>query len=112
MFAFPVLWASAFVWLRKQKFFKKYALHPILKAWDRVFGSVQSYWIVIELNGGEIIGGMYDTKSFASSYPAEEQLYLQQLWEIGENDEFVRPLERSHGAIISASAIKFIRFYR
>jgi len=112
LFAFPVLWASAFVWLRKQKFFKKYAPHPILKPWDRVFGSVQSYWIVIELNGGEIIGGMYDTKSFAPSYPAEEQLYLQQLWEIGENDEFVRPLERSHGAIISASAIKFIRFYR
>lgn len=112
LLVFPILWASAFVWLRKQDFFTKYAPHPTPKPWDYVFRNDQAYWVVIELRDGEIIGGMYDKGSFASSYPAEEQLYLQQLWEIGEDDEFVRPLERSHGAIISASEIKFIRLYR
>jgi len=112
LFAFPILWASAFVWLRKRKFLRKYAPHPIPKPWDYVFGNGQSYWVIIELSGGRIIGGTYRKESFASSYPAEEQLYLQQLWEIGENDEFVRPLERSHGAIISAGEIKLIRLYQ
>lgn len=112
LFAFPVIWAWTFVWLRKQDFFKIYAPHPIPKPWDYVFGNGQSYWVVVELSGGEIIGGMYDTKSFASSYPAEEQLYIQQLWEIEDNDKFIKPLERSHGAIISASEIKLIRFYQ
>ena len=112
LFIFPIIWASIFVWLRKTNFFRKRAPHPIAKPWDFVFGNDQSYWTIIEFIDGNKIGGMYDTKSFASSFPANEQIYLEELWEIDDNDGFIKPIKRSHGVIVSSKDIKSIRFYQ
>jgi len=112
LFIFPILWALAFVWLRKTKVFLKRVPHPTSKPWDYVFSNGQSYWIVVELNDGSKIGGIYDTKSFASSFPADEQIYVEQIWKIGDEDQFISAIDRSHGAIISSKNIKSIRFYQ
>jgi len=55
---------------------------------------------------------MYDTESFASSSPADEQIYLQQVWEIDEKRKFLKPIERSRGIIVSKKDIKAIEFFR
>lgn len=112
LFIFPIIWAMLFFKLRKLKFFTKRIPHPTLKPWDYVFSKRESYWVIVYLNDGTKFGGMYDTESFASSYPAEEQIYLQQVWEIDEKRKFLKPIERSRGIIVSKKDIKAIEFFR
>jgi hypothetical protein len=53
--------------------------HPTPKAWDYFFGSGAACWIIVTLKSGRVIGGYYGTESFSSSFPHEEDLYLELL---------------------------------
>jgi len=110
LFVSPALLAVGYLLLRRTKLVTKYIPHPTVKPWDYVFGKRKSYWTILHLNDGTSIGGMYDTESFASSYPAQEQIYIQQVWEI-EGRRFVRPVDRSSGTIVSGKDIKSIEFF-
>ena len=110
LFIFPALLALTLIRLRKMKIFYKHSPHPVPKAWDYVFERKESYWVVIYLTDGTKIGGMYDTDSFASSYPEEEQIYIQEVWDINEHNKFIKKRNGSCGALISAKDIKTIEF--
>lgn len=112
LFIFPTIWALVFIKLRKLEFFLKRIPHPISKPWDYVFGKRESYWVIIYLTDGTKFGGIYDTKSFASSYPEEEQIYIQQVWDIGENNKFLSPVDRSKGILVSKKDIKAVEFFK
>ena len=60
--------------------FKKKAPHPIKMPWDFVFKQRQWYWVIVELKDGTKVGGKYAEHSFTSSYPAPEQIYLEEKW--------------------------------
>jgi len=60
---------------------------------------------------GRRIGGRYDTNSFTSSFPAEEQIYIEEVWKLGENGEFVSPIADSKGIMISAKDFEAIEFF-
>jgi hypothetical protein len=53
--------------------------HPDPKAWDHFFRRGMPCWVVATLRSGRVIGGLYGSNSFASSYPSAEDLYLEQL---------------------------------
>jgi hypothetical protein len=108
---FPVVIAVGYFKLRTTRFFGKYTVHPVKKPWDYVFGKRESYWVIIALTDGTQIGGMYDTDSFASSFPAEEQIYLERVWEV-EGQQFINPVHRSKGVIISGKNINWIQFFQ
>jgi hypothetical protein len=65
------------------------------------------------MNGGASIGGKYGKNSFASSYPAEEQIYLEEVWQIDQmTGKFLSQVPRTHGLIISRKDYVFIEFLR
>jgi hypothetical protein len=101
----PVLWPFLILKIFSFPFLAKYVLHPVSKPWDFVFGRKQSYWVVVHLKDGARIGGRFDTNSFASSDPAKEQLYLEELWKLDDDGAFIRPVDRSGGIIISEDNI-------
>ena len=76
----PILIVIAWKFLRLTQFAQKNAPHPTAKPWDYVFAQRKSYWVKVVLHNGTIIGGLYSGKSFASSAPACEQIYLEQTW--------------------------------
>ena len=55
------------------------------KPWDYVFSRRQAYWVIVHLRDGRKIGGRFDRKSFASSYPADEQIYIEEVWRLDED---------------------------
>jgi hypothetical protein len=110
MLVFPTLWALIFVRFRKWKFLTKFILHPFKKPWDYVFGKRESYWVIVHLKDGRMIGGMFGEQSFASSFPAEEQIYLEEVWVLDKNGKFKKPIERSAGIIVLSSEILAIEF--
>ncbi|MDI6795119.1 MAG: DUF6338 family protein [bacterium] len=102
MFAAPALWPFIFVKLLP---IVKIFVHPIKKPWDYVFGKRESYWIIVHLKEGSKVGGRFDTNSFASSYPAEEQIYIEEVWNLDQNGTFLEPIERSKGIIVLSTEI-------
>lgn len=105
LFLFPII--LVFVWkkIRELDCIQQYTPHPIQKPWDYVFGKRESYWVIVTLKNGEKIAGMYGLNSFASSAPAEEQLYLEEHWLLNAEGGFDRPAEQTSGIIILSSEI-------
>ncbi len=112
VFIAPILWPFLLLKLFSCKVIAKHIIHPIGKPWDYVFGKKESFWIIVHLKDGRRIGGKFDTNSFVSSYPAEEQIYLEEVWSLNEKEEFVRPIERSKGIIILGGEILSIEFFK
>lgn len=85
---------------------------PIERPWDYVFSLREHYWVVVTLKSGEKIGGLYADKSFVSSSPAPEQIFLQSTWVINEHGGFEREKETSAGIMILSSEILYLEFYK
>ena len=109
---FPVI--LAFIWhkIRQSKHFQKIAPHPTLKPWDYVFSQRKPYWIKVKLKTGEIVAGKFAYKSFASSFPAREEIYLEEVWLLNEKKGFDRPKKRSEGVLILSDSIEYIEFFK
>lgn len=109
LFVAPIIWVLLWSWLRTRELFQKNAPHPVAKPWDFVFQQRKQYWVIVYLKSGEQIGGKFSTKSFASSAPADEQIYLEEVWLV-ENRVLQRAVKGSAGVLIGASEISHIEF--
>jgi hypothetical protein len=107
LFAAPVLWVILWSWMRNWEVFRRNAPHPVDKPWDFVFRQNKEYWMIVYLKNGQAVGGKFSTRSFASSAPAEEQIYLEELWMVQEG-VLKRAIKGSAGALISASEISYL----
>lgn len=104
----PVLLALVWGFLRTCDFFQKKAPHPTGKPWDYVFSQRKPYWVKIILRNGTVIAGKYAENSFASSAPAEEQIYLEETWLVNEKGGFERKKNLTAGVIILSADILYI----
>lgn len=109
-FIAPIIWILLWKWIRTRDIFQKIAPHPTVKPWDYIFSKRKSYWIKITLTDGKIIGGKYSSKSFASSYPATEQIFLEESWMLNENGGFTRSKNNSEGIMIMENQISYMEF--
>jgi hypothetical protein len=58
-------------------------------------------------------GGKYGRQSAATSYPDEQQVYVQELWKIDNDGKFVQKVHRqTAGAIINRSDCIMIELYK
>lgn len=107
----PAIWPFVFIKLSKLRIFKKTLLSPYKQPWDYVFNKKEAMWVVIHLKSGEIIRGKYAEESFASCYPSERQLYIEEVWVEEGGKKFSRKANRTKGIIISQDEISYIKFY-
>lgn len=107
----PILWACLLRKLRTTKFIQGAMPHPTGKPWDYVFSQRKPYWVIVTLKGGKQIAGRYDSRSFASSSPAVEQLYLQETWVLNPKGGFERVRVDSAGIMVLASEIVTVEFF-
>ena len=107
----PVAWSLLFVCARKSEWFGRYFHHPILCPWDYVFGKKEWYWIIVHLSGRKI-GGVFGSNSFASSDPAEPQIYLEEVWQLDEHERFIKKVDQSKGMLFFAKDIVAVELFR
>lgn len=69
-------------------------------AWDEFFLRRAECWVIAHLKDGRRIGGWFGTNSYASLYPNQGHLYIEELWELDENGSFQRSIPASKGAIL------------
>ncbi|WP_061207013.1 DUF6338 family protein [Leptospira santarosai] len=97
--------------IKTLKFIDKYlVVNSIPKPWDFFFSKRNYCWVIIHLKNGKKIGGFYGPKSFSSSFPNEEQLYLEEVWSLEKNGKFKNMIPRTKGIIINMSEITSIEF--
>lgn len=111
LFVAPVGWAYLLKRVRSTKWLQRTLPHPTAKPWDYVFSQRKPYWVVITLKDGKQIAGRYDINSFASSAPAQEQLYLEEAWVLSSGGGFERPRVDSAGILILAPDIATVEFF-
>lgn len=109
---FPAIWPCLFLRISKFNIFKKHFLIPINQPWDKVFSNRISYWVIVYLKNGKTIRGKYATKSAASAYPKERQIYLEEVWTPGKTGGFGKKVNRTQGVIIFESEISHLEFYK
>lgn len=107
----PVAWAFVLKWMRGRRALLKVIPHPIRKPWDFVFSQRQRYWVVVRLKDGSKIGGRYDSDSFSSSAPAQEQIFLQESWHVNEDGGLEAIKSSTAGVLILAADIVSIEFF-
>ena len=105
MFVFPLIIVFGWKYLRQLEFIQNFVPHPTQKPWDFVFSKRLTYWVTITLKNGKKIAGMYGPNSFASSAPAEEQIFLEEYWLLNEKGGFERPVDQTAGILILSSEI-------
>lgn len=110
VFISPVFLAIFWRKIREFEFFQKFAPHPTGKPWDKYFSKKKTCWVIVNMTDGRKIGGSYGANSFASSYPYEEQIYIDEEWIINEYGGFERIVEQTNGIIIflkNADSVEF-----
>lgn len=110
LFLFPAVLSIFWVHARKWKWIRRYLPHPIGKAWDYIFSKNEQLYIIATLKSGKKIAGAYSTNSFASSGAHREQIYLEELWELDYNDNFVGAYLNTRGILVDAVSIESIEF--
>jgi hypothetical protein len=112
LFVFPVAWVALWRWMRGLEVIQRNLPHPTGKPWDYVFSQRQWYWIIVTLKDGEKVAGKYGRKSFSSSSPAPEQIYLEETWVINDDGGFERPRTSTAGTIILADQITTLELFQ
>ncbi len=105
-------WPFVFLKLATWRPIAKHFVHPIRKPWDYVFGKREPFWIIVHLQNQQKIGGRFGPGSFASSDPATEQLYLEEVWALDDVGRFINPIQRSRGIIIMKEQIRAVEFFK
>lgn len=107
----PVALACAFWKLRSTDFFQKTLPHPVGKPWDYFFAQRRQLWAVATLKDGRRVGGLFGSKSFASSHPYPPEIYLEDAWLVNEDGGLERIRTGTAGILIAGSEISTIEFF-
>jgi hypothetical protein len=79
-------------------------------AWDWAVRIPQTRWVRIYLIDGEVIGGWYGRKSFASLTHSKQDIYLEEMWLLDENGTFSEPHVNTDGVWVAHDAIRNVVF--
>lgn len=86
-------------------------IHAIPTGWDYVFQKADDpAWVLVTLKDGSQVAGLFGTRSFASSEPAERDLYLESIFKIPDSGPW-QVVQRSAGILIRADQISHIEFW-
>lgn len=108
---FPFVTTNLFYVLLSWRPVREFFTASDRKPWDYVFGQQKPYWVLLHMKDGRKIGGLYADGSFASSYPADEQIYISRLFRIQADGTFGEEVQRTAGAIVCHEDVQAIEFF-
>jgi hypothetical protein len=111
LFIGPIVWPLLTRRILKSNFLKGRILHPTSKAWDYFFGTRRPCYVLVHLKNGSLIGGFYGGNSYASSFPNQEEIYLEEVWKVNEEGEFQDRIDSTAGIWIQREAFDYLEFF-
>ena len=111
LFVAPIVWVCLLKAIRVSKWLQRWLPHPTERPWDYVFGKKIPYWVIVTMKDGKRIAGKYGYNSFSSCGASEEQIYIEETWELNADNGFERIRETTAGTLIVSTDIEYIEFF-
>lgn len=97
--AIPAAAAAALSWLERRRMGS--AVKPIPTAWDYMLSrSSGARFVRARLKDGTWVGGWYGSRSYASGYPNNSDMYLQWAYQMNPDGSFGPPTELTAGVYL------------
>jgi Family of unknown function (DUF6338) len=87
------------------------AVHSTPSGWEHFFQQGKRAFVRVTLKDGRVVGGYFGSGSFAGYTAETPDLYLEQRWELNEDDWFLRSADATLGVYIRAEEIVSTEFY-
>ena len=84
-------------------------IHVIPTAWDWKFGNMTEQWVLVTLKDGTRFAGFCGSESFMSSDPTERDIYIQQVYDVDDDDNWSSSGEKA--LLITADEVQTIEFW-
>lgn len=84
-------------------------MHPVPTAWDYIFSKQEPSWVIVTLIDNRLIMGLYSKNSFASSDSEERDIYIEKIFDVDENNQWIENI-RNKGILISKDQVKTIEY--
>ncbi len=84
-------------------------IHVMSTAWDWKFGGMKDEWVLVTLKDGTRFAGFCGQHSFMSSDPTERDIYIQWIYDIGDNNKWSP--RGDTGVLIAAGEIRTVEFW-
>lgn len=111
LFIGPIFWPLIILQIRKSKFFQEKCLIPTPTPWDNFFSRREGVFVLVHLNNGKKIGGLYSDNSSASSYPDKEEIYIEEVWDIDDKGKIIAKINGTKGMWIDNKSFDYIEFF-
>jgi hypothetical protein len=103
---FPAGVALALARWRNRSWAGKYSDTPT--AWDHMFRTESNVYVRARLKDGQWAGGWFGVRSFTSTFPEPESLYLERAYEMSNDGTFVAPVPGSAGLHLLRADVDFV----
>jgi Family of unknown function (DUF6338) len=79
-------------------------------SWDHYFKRLRrGSYVIAHLHDGSYVGGKFGEVSYASGYPDSGHLFLEELWEVGDDGKFTGKAFEGQGVILRPTDYKYVR---
>jgi hypothetical protein len=115
VFVTPILAANLIYTVRHRNFIRGAAKGSSTTAsptsWDWFFSEkANNYYVRFHLKTGEKLGGYYGENSYATSFPHEQEVYIEEEWHLDEDGKFTEPIEGTKGALVTREDCSLVQF--
>jgi hypothetical protein len=84
---------------------------PYPTAWDFFFGRREPCFVLLTLNDGSRLGGIWSTLSYATSFPNDGDIYLEAVFQVGSDGVFGDRVQGTLGTLIRKDQYRYIELF-
>jgi hypothetical protein len=113
VFATPIGLVFAYVYLRKMLARPGIAMDMEPKPWGWVFNEYlqEPVQIVLTLKDGKRVGGLWQDPSYASGYPADEQIFFSEVYSVDETGALIARIPHHRGILVDKTIVDYVEFF-
>jgi hypothetical protein len=111
-FVSPTLLAILWSWIRTRSWVHHNLGmdHPLPTGWDYFMDRNRTFWVLFHLKGGKMLGGFFGGESYASAFPQEPDIFVEEVWRVDEEGHFVEMVPGTLGAVVRQSDWERVEF--
>lgn len=107
----PAFWPVLLRRLLELRFIAKRLQSPYATAWDFFFSRRAPAFVLVHLKNGQLLGGYLGSSSFATSYPHQGDLYLEEVYRVDENGRFGERIDHTYGALLRREDYDYLELF-
>jgi hypothetical protein len=111
-FISPAVLGMVWAWLRANWLHRRFGFdHPTARGWDYFLTHHRQFWVLFHLKNGKMLGGFFGERSYASTFPQEPEIYVEEVWRVNEIGQFVEKVPGTAGAVVRQNDWERVEFF-